>query len=112
MIRSISPREAESLIARGDLDVVDVRAAGSYVAGHIPRARSVPLYVLLADPRAALPRDGVVFVCGRGINSLHAAQAAEAAGLQDLYNLEGGTSGWAEGGLPLQRGDPALQHTG
>jgi rhodanese-related sulfurtransferase len=30
-----------------------------------------------------------------------AARAAEAAGLQQLYSLEGGTSAWAGAGLPL-----------
>jgi rhodanese-related sulfurtransferase len=51
-----------------------------------------------------LPRDGVVFVCAKGVRSLTAARAAEAVGLQRLYSLEGGTSAWAGAGLPLVAG--------
>jgi rhodanese-related sulfurtransferase len=46
----------------------------------------------------------VVFVCARGIRSLRAAQAAQAAGLERLYSVEGGTIGWSEAGLPLVAG--------
>jgi rhodanese-related sulfurtransferase len=104
MIRTLSPQEAADLIARGDLDVVDVREPREWSSGHLPRARLVPLGELTADPRAALPRDGVIFVCAKGGRSLKAAQAAEAAGLVHLYNLEGGTAGWSGVGLPLVGG--------
>jgi rhodanese-related sulfurtransferase len=101
MIRRISPREAESLITQECLDVVDVRSPDDFARGHVPTARSVPLAELAADPRAALPRDGVVFVCAKGVRSLAAAQAAEAAGLDRLFSVDGGTSGWAGEGLPI-----------
>jgi rhodanese-related sulfurtransferase len=104
MIRSLTPHEARALIEEGELDVVDVRGPTEWSKGHIPRARSVPLDVVTADPRGALPRDGVVFVCARGIRSATAARAAEAAGLERLYNLEGGTLGWSGAGLPLVPG--------
>jgi rhodanese-related sulfurtransferase len=104
MIRTLSPREAEALIAQGGLDVVDVRDPFDWSGGHIAGSRVVPLAELAADPRGALPRDGVLFVCARGIRSLKAAQAAEAAGLERLYSVEGGTIGWAEAGLPLVAG--------
>ena len=93
--------EAQALIARGDLDVVDVRDPHDWAAGHIPRARPLPLARITADARAVLPRDGVLFVCARGVRSLTAARAAEAAGFERLYSVEGGTLGWSGAGLPL-----------
>jgi rhodanese-related sulfurtransferase len=101
MIRTLAPQEAVALIEQGTLDVVDVRGPGEWSAGHIPHARSVPLDQITADPRSVLPRDGVIFICARGVRSLKAAQAAEAAGLSDLYNVEGGTLGWSTAGLGL-----------
>jgi rhodanese-related sulfurtransferase len=101
MIRTLAPREAAALIEQGTLDVVDVRGTAEWSAGHVPHARSVPLEQLTADPRSALPRGGVVFCCARGLRSLKAAQAAEAAGLTDLYNVEGGTLAWSAAGLDL-----------
>lgn len=104
MIHVLSPREALELIECGDFDVVDVRGTTEWSSGHVPRARSVPLPELTSNPRSALPRDGVVFVCAKGVRSLTAARAAEAVGLQRLYSLEGGTSAWAGAGLPLVAG--------
>ena len=101
MVHTISPKEAEVLIAAGQLDVVDVRGPGDWAAGHVPGARSVPLPELIADPKAALPHDGVVFICAKGVRSLKAAEAATAAGLEHVYSVDGGTNGWAEAGLGL-----------
>ncbi len=104
MIVTLSPQQALQLIGRGDLDVGDVRGSAEWSRGHIPRSRSVPLPELTADPRSLLTRDGVVFVRAKGVRSLTAARAAEAAGLQRLYSIEGGTSAWSGAGLPLIAG--------
>jgi rhodanese-related sulfurtransferase len=101
MIHSVSPQEAKDLIARGDLDVVDVREPSEWSNGHLPGSRLVPLGTLRQDPKGALPRDGVIFVCAAGVRSQTAAQLAAKLGLSELYNLTGGTRGWASAGLPL-----------
>ncbi len=101
MIHSVSPREAQELISHGDVDVVDVRDAVEWSGGHVPRARFVPLDQLRANPRAALHRDGVLFVCAAGIRSQTAARIAATLGLREIYNLSGGTRGWVKAGLPL-----------
>jgi rhodanese-related sulfurtransferase/transcriptional regulator with XRE-family HTH domain len=103
MIRTVSAREAEALIAAGELDVVDVREPHEYAEGHVPGARSVPLAQLKAAPTARLPRDRVLFVCARGSRSQSAATAAEAAGLKELFSLDGGTIAWEKAGLPMER---------
>jgi rhodanese-related sulfurtransferase len=101
MIHSLDAKEAQELIARGNFDVVDVREPREWSTGHLPGARLVPLDRLRASPAAALPRDGVIFVCAAGVRSQTAAKVAEATGLRDLYNLSGGTRGWVNAGLPL-----------
>jgi rhodanese-related sulfurtransferase len=101
MIHSLDAKEAQALIARGNFDVVDVREPREWSTGHLPGARLVPLDRLRASPAAALPRDGVIFVCAVGVRSQTAAKVAEANGLRDLYNLSGGTRGWVNAGLPL-----------
>ena len=103
MIHALSPQQAHDLIAHGDLEIVDVREPHEWVTGHIAGARHVPLGQLRASPRAALPRDGVVFVCAAGVRSLTAARLAEGLGLTRLYNLTGGTRAWSSAGLPLVR---------
>jgi rhodanese-related sulfurtransferase len=103
MINSLEPRQAQELIARGELDVVDVRDPREWSSGHLAGSRLVPLDRLKASPQAALPRDGVIFVCAAGVRSQTAAKLAEAYGFTNLYNLSGGTRGWVNAGLPLVR---------
>ena len=103
MINSLDPRQAQELIARGGFDIVDVREPREWSGGHLPGARLVPLDRLKASPKAALPRDGVIFVCAAGVRSQTEAKLAEANGLTNLYNLSGGTRGWVNAGLPLVR---------
>ena len=103
MIHSIGPEQARELIAQGSFDVVDVREPNEWSSGHLPGSRLVPLGQLRASPRDALPRDGILFVCAAGVRSETAARLAAAEGHTNLYNLSGGTRGWANAGLPLVR---------
>jgi rhodanese-related sulfurtransferase len=103
MIHPLTPQQAQELLAHGDVEVVDVREAGEWSGGHLPGARHVPLDRLRAAPETALTRDGIIFVCAAGARSQAAARVAEARGLTKVYNLTGGTRGWANAGLPLVR---------
>jgi rhodanese-related sulfurtransferase len=103
MVNSITPLEAQQLMAHGQLDVVDVREPSEWSHGHVPGARLVPLGRLKSNPKAALPRDGVIFICAAGVRSQTAALVAEGLGLHNLYNLSGGTRSWVNAGLPLVR---------
>lgn len=100
----ISAAEAADLVARGGVDLVDVREPHEWATGHLPGARHVPLGELARSPRAHLPRDGVIFVCGHGVRSLTAAAIAQSAGLAQVYSMDGGTVGWVAEGRPLVRG--------
>jgi rhodanese-related sulfurtransferase len=101
VIQTISPHQARELISSGELDVVDVREPREWSSGHVPGSRHVPLDRLRSSVKTELPRDGVIFVCAAGVRSHTAARLAEANGLKRLYNLSGGTRGWAGAGLPL-----------
>jgi rhodanese-related sulfurtransferase len=103
MVNSIGPLQAQELMSRGGLDIVDVREPAEWFHGHLPGARLVPLQRLRSDPRQLLPRDGIIFVCAAGVRSHVAAKVAEAQGLTQLYNLTGGTRSWVNAGLPLVR---------
>ena len=110
MIKSVSAREANDLIAAGGMDVVDVREPHEWATGHVPAARLVPLGQLRADPEGASLGARVLFVCERGGRSQHAAQLAESRGVPEIYSLEGGTLGWRAAGLPIEN-PPATKAT-
>ncbi len=97
----LSPQQAHELMSRGEVDVIDVRDSGEWADGHMPGARLVPLEQFRAAPKAALPRDGVLFVCAAGMRSQTAARIAAQLGLTKVYSLNGGTRGWVKAGLPL-----------
>ena len=106
MVQTLEAREAEALIAAGDVDVIDVREASEFAGGHVPGARLLPLEALRGDPSGRLPRGRVLFVCARGTRSQTAAKLAEAAGLSEIYTLDGGTMAWAKAGLPIETPPP------
>jgi rhodanese-related sulfurtransferase/transcriptional regulator with XRE-family HTH domain len=102
VLRTLTPQQAETLVAAGDLDVVDVREPDEYAGGHLPGARLLPLARLRADVRGQLHGDRVLFVCARGSRSLSAAKLADQAGVAEVYSLDGGTSAWRAAGLPIE----------
>jgi rhodanese-related sulfurtransferase len=101
MITSVDPHQAQELISRGEIEIIDVRDPGEWSGGHIAGARLVPLNQLRSSPKAALVRDGVVFVCAAGVRSQSAARIAAAHGLTRVYNLAGGTRAWVKAGFGL-----------
>jgi rhodanese-related sulfurtransferase len=101
MVNTVTPQQAQELIARGGLDIVDVREPSEWSGGHLPGARLVPLQRLRSNPKHELPHDGIIFVCAAGVRSETAARLAATLGLTNLYNLRGGTRSWVSAGLPL-----------
>ena len=104
MVQTLTPQEMSTLLATGEVDVVDIRNTQEWCDGHIPGARLVPLDDLRADPDKTLPRSNIVFVCGQGLLSLTAAKLADRLGISKVYSLDGGISNWTRAGLQLVPG--------
>jgi rhodanese-related sulfurtransferase len=105
-VRSVSPREAEALVAGGAV-VLDVRTPEEFDAlGHVPNARLLPSDLVACAP-AVLPEDGrpVVVCCEHGIRSRHAAAFLDRAGVPGVVNMAGGMSCWTG---PREHGPRAI----
>lgn len=105
---TITPAELQARIARGEtIDLIDVRTALEWNAGHAIGARHVPLGQL--DPAAVVaarkgrPDDPVYVICASGARSAAACAAFARAGFAQAVNVEGGTSAWSRAGLPMER---------
>ena len=97
----VAPEQAADLLARGEVELVDVREPYEREAGHIPGSRHVEL-ARLTDSAAELPAERpIVFQCRVGARSAQAAFAFKRAGF-DAHNLDGGIVAWAECGLPVE----------
>jgi len=93
---TIDPTEAEGLIREGAIRVLDVRTPQEYASlGHIPEAILLPVD-LIACGAATLPRDGkpLLVYCEHGIRSRSAAGFLARAGMEGIFNLEGGLALW------------------
>jgi rhodanese-related sulfurtransferase len=96
-------REVADLVARDDVQLIDVREPTEYEAGRIAGSRLIPLADLAARVQT-IDRDApVVFYCRSGSRSAMATAAFLQAGF-DAHNMAGGLLDWQAEGLPL---DPA-----
>jgi rhodanese-related sulfurtransferase len=101
MVHNVTARQAQELISRGEVEVIDVREPSEFSTGHLPGAKLVPLARLRTATKKVLRHDGVLFVCAAGVRSETAARLAASIGLEKVYSLRGGTQGWTREGLPL-----------
>lgn len=88
-----------------DLDgvsVVDVREPDEFASGRVPGAVNIPLQTVPDALDRLDPEKPVYLICQHGVRSERAASFLEGRGF-DVVNVLGGTSAWAEAGLPLER---------
>jgi rhodanese-related sulfurtransferase len=101
----IEATEAIRLI-NNDAVVLDLRSADSFGRGHIVNARNIPSDEL--DGRIAsldqFKSKPVIAVCDSGISSRRAVNALRGKGLESVYSLRGGMTGWSQAGLPVVTG--------
>ena len=89
--------------------LVDVRSTAEYADGHVDGAVSIPLDELDgARAQARLGSDAgnrtpLFLICASGLRAEQAAQTLSGQGLTNLALVEGGTDGWAQRRLPMQR---------
>lgn len=104
---TISPHEANSMLAAGEAALIDVRTPLEYSEVHATAARLVPLDEL--DPKQVGPTDKpILVICRTGSRGAKAAEKFRAAGFQNVRNVEGGTLAWADAGLPVVRGQKVI----
>jgi adenylyltransferase/sulfurtransferase len=100
MPRDYTPQEVSELLARGDIQLIDVRAPHEHDAGRIAGDRLVELGRLAAEVDSVDRSRPVVFYCRSGSRSAMASDAFAQAGF-DAHNMVGGLLDWVAAGLPL-----------
>jgi rhodanese-related sulfurtransferase len=99
--RELSPQRVAELVARDEVQLVDVREPYEHEAGRLSAARHLELARLAAEAGTIDRERPVIFYCRVGARSAMAAQAFEAAGW-DAWNLSGGIVAWVAAGLPIE----------
>lgn len=101
MTKSISVTELRDSADR-QVQLIDVRSASEFAAGHVPQAVNVPMDEIegrLEDLDTSKP---LILICQAGKRARMTAGLLEPCG-RDVAILEGGTNEWVEAGLPLVR---------
>jgi rhodanese-related sulfurtransferase len=96
-----SPNDVAGLLARDEIQLIDVRETDEYEAGRIAGARHIPLARLPAEAADLDQGRPIVFYCRSGSRSAMAAHAFRGAGY-DAHNLAGGLLDWVAAGLPIE----------
>jgi rhodanese-related sulfurtransferase len=110
-IPSITPAALHAAQSRQQYcGLLDVRTTAEYRAGHIPGALLIPIEdlsleaVAKAFKRPMLGHEETLYIiCHAGPRAQQAAERLQQAGYSNLSLVEGGTLGWEQAGLPLQR---------
>ena len=93
-------------LINNDAVVLDLRSADSFSRGHIVNARNIPSDEINAkiSTLEQFKSKPVVAVCDSGISSRRTVAMLRQSGLESVYSLKGGMTGWAQAGLPVVTG--------
>jgi rhodanese-related sulfurtransferase len=105
MIKTITPKDALTQIEKCDAIIIDVREPDEFHESHIPYATSIPMSVIDGVfHHLTFPSDKtIIFQCKSGGRSGRVCEYAMAIPevKNEILNLEGGITAWAEAGLPI-----------
>ena len=102
-VPEISADELHEMVKNGGAQLIDVRTPvdAKRAAGHVARARNVPIYTLKqALPSLALDPNRPVVICATAHRSPPAVRLLRAAGYKNTVQLKGGMLSWAAARLP------------
>ncbi|MFQ3651486.1 MAG: rhodanese-like domain-containing protein [Gemmataceae bacterium] len=108
-IPTISPRDLEAKRQAGQtVELIDVREPFEFQELRCSFARNVPLSQLdpakVMQSRQLPPSEPLYVICRSGSRGRQACEKFQAAGFTNVINVEGGTLGWEQCGLEVQRG--------
>jgi rhodanese-related sulfurtransferase len=101
----IGTLEATRLMNGGPHLVLDVRDAPEFAAGHLPKARNIPVRELSTrlEEIAKFKEKPVIVTCKSGTRGAAACRFLKRSGFNNVYQLRGGTSAWEQASLPLEK---------
>jgi len=97
-VEPIEVDELDELLARGEVEVIDVREKDERDAGYIPGTRHIPYRLLRASAEELRLDHPVVTICESGARAAVGASVLRAAGVDARPVAHGGITTWRERG--------------
>jgi rhodanese-related sulfurtransferase len=97
--------DATRLMNQSGALVLDIRDGAEYAAGHLPRARHIPLSELSkrVDEIGKFKEKPVLVTCKTGARAGSASRLLKAAGFKNVFELRGGVNAWQQASLPVEK---------
>lgn len=101
----IGTLEATRLMNQGATLVLDVRDEKEYAAGHLPKARHIPVRELSGrlEEIAKYKSKPVIVTCRSGTRAAAACRLLKSSGFNNVYSLKGGLAAWQQASLPIEK---------
>ena len=101
----IGTLEATRLMNQGTTLVLDISEGPDFAAGHLPRARHIPLGELSkrVEEIGKYKDKTVLVTCRNGSRAGTASRFLRKAGFNSVYQLKGGLAAWQQASLPVEK---------
>ena len=101
----IGTLEATRIMNQSGSLVLDVRDEKEYAAGHLPRARHIPLRELSArlGEIGKYKEKPVIVTCRSGARAGAACRLLRNSGFNSVFLLKGGLAEWQKASLPVEK---------
>jgi rhodanese-related sulfurtransferase len=99
----LSIHESVQWVNQRQAQILDIREANEYKAGHIPNSKHLPFSELDSGLKQAKidSNKPIILVCLSGNRANTALAKLKKAGCKDVVCMEGGISAWNQAGMPL-----------
>jgi rhodanese-related sulfurtransferase len=97
--------EVTRLMNQGGTLVLDIRESEDFAAGHLPRARHIPLSQLpgRVEEIGKYKEKPVIVTCMTGARAGAATRVLRQAGFKNVFELRGGLKAWEQASLPVEK---------
>ena len=101
----IGTLEATRLMNQGTTLILDVRDEKDFAAGHVPRARHIPIRDLPGrlEEIAKFKAKPVILTDKSPARAASACRLLKQSGFTNVYQLKGGLGAWQQASLPIEK---------
>ena len=100
---NVNSAELTQMVNHQSAVVIDTRNENDFANGHIVNAINMPLSDLVSGNKSIdnLKGKPVIAYCASGMSSKSACKFLTKSGIEKVFNLSGGISGWISDKLPV-----------